>query len=620
MIIKTRFIKILVLMGVAVMLTLPFTTVDKVTFAAAAASKTVSAGSTWVIDKTTNLSSLTIAEGAVIKAPDGKSLTMTVDGIGKAMKPGVFKGDILITVTDKFFGPTSSMSQSKEPTEFRAAILIEDGKYVPEKSVPAIVQGGKVTDKATTGVTLMGTEDNFNGIIVTGNSEYTIEGVKIDFEGNGGNDFTGYGAGIACIGKSKVTINNSEIKFKGITRCTLHAGGDSVTTLNNCRLINESPNKEGFVPMWALGLSGTNRATQLCDNATVYYNNCHIQGNGWGALSIDGGKHVRMYLKDSTIELTGPRSRGYGAFSIGDALISYDNCNLNIQGYPLLLGGHSDKSDGEITNGSVINSTLYGVMMFRLKGGELKVNKGSALNTASSVFVVKGCNPYLNIDNAVLNPGNGVILQLMDNDDPGMGPSRFIVPIGADVAIPGRDLTVADPNKDVFMTVSNMEAKGNFYNSTTNLRANSIESVSMPSMAGMSAGGLSEGGSATEDQQGVKNLDLKFANAKVNGIISAATAAYREGVVVIDVSNCEELSAVTQTAHEPVNNGVIVSFDKSSVWTVAGTSYLTSLTVAKGAVIKAPEGKTLTMTVDGVKKSIETGTYKGKIVITVTKG
>jgi len=618
MIIKNRVIRILVSMGVAAMLMLHFAAIDNPALALSAASKTVSAGSSWVVDKTTNLSSLTIADGAIVKAPDGKSLTMTVDGIGKAIKPGVFKGDIFITVTEKFYGPSSSMSQSKEPQEFRAAILIEDGRYIAEKSVPAIVKGGKVTDRTTNGVTLMGTEDNFNGIVVMGNSEYTIEGVKIDFEGNGGNDFIGYGAGITSLGKSKVTINNSEIKLKGVTRCTLHAGGDSITTLNNCRLINESPDREGFVPMWALGLSGTNRVTQLCDNATVYYNNCHIQGNGWGALSIDGGKRVRMYLKDSTIELTGPRARGYGAFSIGDALISYDNCNINVQGYPLLLGGHTDKSDGEITNGTVINSTVYGVMMFRLKGGELKVNKGSTLNTASSVFVVKGCNPYLNIDNALLNPGNGVILQLMDNDDPGMGPSRFIVPIGADAAIPGRDLTVADPNKDVFMTVSNMEVKGNFYNSTTNLRANSIEAVSMPSMSGMSAEGLSEGGSATEDQQGVKNLDLKFANARVNGIISAATAAYREGVAVIDVSNCEELSAVTQTAHEPVNNGVIVSFDKNSVWTVAGTSYLTSLTVAKAAVIKAPEGKTLTMTVDGVNKPIGVGTYKGKIVLTVT--
>jgi hypothetical protein len=572
-----------------------------------------------VVEKSVALRSLTVAEGASLAAPEGKSLTMTVGGIGTAIRPGVYKGDIFITVTDKFFAPSSGLSRGGKPPEFRAAILIEDGKYVPEKSVPAIVQGGKVTDKAAAGVTLMGCEDNFNGIVVTGNSEYTIDGVKIDFEGNGGNDFIGYGAGIASFGNSKVTINNSEIKLKGLTRCALHSGGNSVTTLNNCRLSNESPSSDKVVPLWALGLSGTNRVTQLCDNATVYYNNCNIKGNGWGTLSIDGGVRVRMYLKDSTVELTGPRARGYGAFSIGDALISYDHCTVNVQGYPLLMGGHGNQQNGEITNGSVINSTLYGVMIFRDSGSELKVNKNATLNSASSTFVVKGSNSHLNIDNAVLNPGNGVILQLMDNDEPGMGPSRFIVPIGADVPIPGRDLTVANPKEDVFMTVSNMEVKGDFYNSTTNLKVNCIENVANSAMAGRGGEGLSAASTDTSDQQGVKNLDLKFANAKVNGVISAARAAYKEGVVVIDAGNNKELSSVTQTAREPVNNGVIVSFDKDSVWTVAGTSYLTSLTIAKGASIAAPKGYSVTMTVDGVKTAIKEGKYSGKIALTVTK-
>jgi hypothetical protein len=197
-----------------------------------------------------------------------------------------------------------------------------------------------------------------------------------------------------------------------------------------------------------------------------------------------------------------------------------------------------------------------------------------------------------------------------------MGPSRFIVPIGADVPIPGRDLTVANPKEDVFMTVSNMEVKGNFYNSTTNLEANSIEKVSM---SGMGTEGAPASVRDTSTRQGVKNLDLKFANAKVNGIISAAAAAYKEGVVIIEPSNYKELGAVTQAAHESVNNGVIVSFDKNIVWTVAGTSYLTALTVAKGAVIKASKGKTPTMTVDGVKTAIKAGTYTGKIVLTFTK-
>jgi len=569
-----------------------------------------------VLENSVALNSLTIAEGASLAAPEGKSLSMTVDGIGKAMRPGVYTGDIFLTVTDQYFCPSGG--RGGEPPEFHSAVLIKDGKYVPEKSIPAIVRGGEVTDKKATGITIVGDEENFNGIVVDGDSEYTIENITIDFDGEGDNDFIGLGAGIANYGNSKVTINNSEIRLKSVWRCALHCGGNSVTTLNNCRLINESPAHETKAPpVWVLDFRGTNRVTQLCGNATVYYNNCYIRGNGWGGLSIDGGVVVRMYVKDSTIELIGSRAHGYGAFSIGDALVSYDHCTVNVQGYPLLMGGGEGINNGEITNGTVINSTQFGVKIFRDAGSTLKVNNGSVLNSDSSTFLVKGSNSYLNIDNAVLNPGNGVILQLMDSDEVGMGPTRYIVPIGADEPIPGRDLTVANPKEDVFMTISNMEVKGDFYNSTTNLKANSRDKVSMPGMPGMSAEGRPEGFMDTSARQGVKNLDLKFANTRVNGVISAATQKHREGVVIIENINQEEISRVTQTAQAPVNNGVIVSFDKNSIWTVAGTSYLTSLTLADGAVIKAPSGKTLTMTVDGEKTEIEAGAYTGKIVLAV---
>ena len=39
-----------------------------------------------------------------------------------------------------------------------------------------------------------------------------------------------------------------------------------------------------------------------------------------------------------------------------------------------------------------------------------------------------------------------------------------------------------------------------------------------------------------------------------------------------------------------------------SVWTVTATSYLTSLTIGKGSSVVAPEGKKLTMKVNGKKQ------------------
>jgi hypothetical protein len=454
------------------------------------------------------------------------------------------------------------------PQEFRAAVVIDNGKYVPEKSVPAIIKGGSITDKATVGVSTTGCEDDFNGIIIKGDSKYTIEKAYIEFEGEGRNDFVGYGAGIMAIDDTKLTINDTDIHFTGAWRCGFHGGGNSITTLNNCRITNISPTSEKGPPQFATRFSGSSRVTQCCDNATVNYNNCYIKNNGWGVLCVDGGVRTRIYAKDSTIELKGPRASGYSAFSIGDCFISYDHRVVNVQGYSMLMGGHGDKNDAEIINGTIINSDLNAVMIFRLQGGEIMVSKGSVLPSASSSFLLKGACAYLNIDNAVLNPGNGVILHLMDNDDFGMGSyARFIVPAGIDKAIPGRDLAKADPKDGVFMTISNIKVKGDFYNSTTDLKPNCREQCpvrDMPPMTAPVAGDKAAPAIRMMDNthtQGIKNLDLKFINAEVEGIISAATAAYKEGLTVIDASNNRELGAVKQTAAEPINNGVIVSFD-----------------------------------------------------------
>ena len=49
-------------------------------------------------------------------------------------------------------------------------------------------------------------------------------------------------------------------------------------------------------------------------------------------------------------------------------------------------------------------------------------------------------------------------------------------------------------------------------------------------------------------------------------------------------------------------------------------SYVTGLTIAKGAAITAREGYSVTMTVNGVRIVIGADSYKGQIVLTVTSG
>jgi hypothetical protein len=236
-----------------------------------------------------------------------------------------------------------------------------------------------------------------------------------------------------------------------------------------------------------------------------------------------------------------------------------------------------------------------------------------------------------------MNAKNHVIVQLMDTEEAGMTQQDYNIPVGiVDVALQGRDLATASPTDDVNINISNSKIQGNFFNSTTNIRAyknsatggmgrfhDTVVGVAQVSAQGAAPAGAAPAGEGAvapgggRDLRGPKNLGLNFTNVRIEGVISSATQAYREGLTVIREDNRYELCNITQKSAETVNNGVVVSLDKDSVWIVTGNSYITSLTIAKGAEIKAPEGKSLTMLVNGKKTGISAGKYSGKIKMVV---
>ena len=73
-------------------------------------SVTIKAGETWKVTETTRLDALTVYDGATITAPDGCSLTLTVDGVETGQKlvttawvdtqitPGIYRGDVVLTM------------------------------------------------------------------------------------------------------------------------------------------------------------------------------------------------------------------------------------------------------------------------------------------------------------------------------------------------------------------------------------------------------------------------------------------------------------------------------------------------------------------------------------------
>lgn len=596
-----------------------------------------------MVQQTTHLSRLTIKEGGRLTAPEGKFVQLTVNGAGKQQKPGVYQGDVILSVAKSYHMPPHGLMQVMgRSEEFRNAIVVENGAVAREKCVPAVIQGGSVTDQAAQDLYIASDEESFNGILVTGDSEYTINNVKMDLDGFGANDFMGVGAGITAVDNAHVTINDSEIKLSGVTRCAVHVGGDSVVTVNNCKLVNHSPDAPEWIGdfSWGVGFVGCNRLVQLCDNGTAYYNNCDLDTNGWGVFSIDGcDDSVKYYMKDCRVNLSGPNSHGYGAFCIGDRnVVRMDHCKMRVNGYALIVRGMIGAARAEIVNGCEISGNRFGVFCVGDKATPVTISDSSIL-TDKATFVVKGSSTVFHVDNAKLKPRNGVLLQLMDNDEAGMFIKTVKLPVGrVDVPVEGRDLSVIHPEEDVTMNFANMDLKGNFFNSTTNLH---MENEAVPGRSGkVTFGGMfdppegSDGLSFLDAEppegvephekkdydaglRGPKNLALNLVNVRLEGVVSSAVAAYREGLTQIEEDQRLELSNITQTAAPTVNNGVIVDLDKDSSWLVTGTCYITGLKLADTAILKGYGGKKLTMTVDGAETAIQAGSYRGTIVLSL---
>ena len=595
-----------------------------------------------VIPDSLRINALDIRPGASVSAPEGKYFLLTVNGVNVPAVPGFYEGEVCVTVCDNFTRESLRFGE-KTVSNYRAGAIVSDGKIVKRSSVPALFQGGEVTDTAAKDFKLVSREWDVNGFYITDDTEYTIENGDITLEGDGTDDFVGMGAAIATAGNARVTINNTKIRTRGIGRGTLFVGGESQVTMNDCDFsatadeptpeeLSKAKEMERMVePPWSIGLRGNVRTLNLAGSGVLTVNRSHVTCNRWGALSVDGAHLNRMYVNDSLVEITG--DNGYGFFCIADDLmfdyskfpepgcinvISNSTFNVAYTAALMSLGNGCV----EFKNKSVVNSKRFGVFCHRHNGGSLKVNTGAQINSDQSSFVVKGSTLNIELDDAKLIPGNGTILQLMDNDDVGMCQDPFLIPVGEVDVRDDRDLTVAIPGEDIFVTVSNMETEGNFYNSTTNFRACNRRlppDPDAPKSEGMEApsplpGAFPLRGFLGDELMGAKNLDMKLVKARVTGIISAANAAYKAGLTRITPENREELSNITQTAAKPVNNGVILSLDGKSVWTVTGASYLTKLVVEDGAVINSKNGP-VRMTVDGVETALKPGSYTGIIEI-----
>jgi hypothetical protein len=651
----------------AALLALFFATAN---LAAAIQAKTVEVGAKWVLEHSEKFSTLTIGEGASIKAPVGYSLTLVVDGVERDIKPGTYQGNVVLTLTnDNVVNFSAGPGGGKgTPFYFRQALYLDKtGINVSKSAVSAagayVYKGGEVND-----IDVKSTGESFNGVYVA-DGRYILKNLKLDFDGNGGNDFAGYGAGVMSSGTGATLIlDGANISTKGVVRTTIVADKGSNLIVKNSHieakngkqhddyLPNTTPGKMFDVP-WMLGLTGNCRATNLLgDNTIATYINSYLAAEGWGVLSVDSSTNTKLTAINSKIVITG--TSGYGTYAIGNSLNSFYGSSIDVPDYgAIVTGGNAlfgastvenlTKANTEHKLGlnagefaaltpaqTTVKSKRFGVMVWGSNGSEsntVKIMDGTVFDTDEASIIDRGAPAVIDVDGskgAQLNTKNGIILQVMDLDKASSVPTNGInlttgvyheatLPIAK---VKDFDLT-ASHKSDVIANFNSINLKGDFYNGiSTSMNSSgggmpggSALSTGAPIASGTGAPGGSA--SSTTTPTG-KNLILNFEKSNVTGLITSSTARHAKDTLTS--ADVLLVSEVKNTPGAAINNGVVVSLDNST-WTVTGTSYLTSLKIGDGSSVVAPKGRKLVFTVDGAKKQIKPGTYTGAIILDVIK-
>ncbi|WP_296117157.1 hypothetical protein [uncultured Eubacterium sp.] len=597
------------------------------------------------------------------KAEDGKVLTLVVDGAQKNISKGasyeVSDSDAVTVKETKVYksgGPSCPPWDMMKPGvkksvyNFRQALLVNNGAIVNDASVTEAITGGSYDASKAEGVTVTSDGEHFNGIYVTGNSKYDINKSTLKATGDGGDDFSGWGAAVMADEDTNVNIKDTVIDTAGTIRTAIWVGGNSKTTVDNSLIYAKETTDDyqtytDLVPAmmkrvpFALGMEGTVRATNVLGAGQAIYNNSMIISTGWGALSTDSGT---SHTQTGTYALTVNNSvSGIGTVEVAQAAKKYtatQEVNGVTYGYTMGGSGYVTYADSGVWNkysnvqfyspdyvqilasgessSEYDKSYMYSdriAFMTQQAGGGTLTLKDSDVDTKDALMQIKSGKAnkgysHLVVDNTDVDfsgdskrTDDGILVELVESDDAGNpGVTSYTINDVGENAVPtGKEIN--DSSADF----KNGTYKGDIWNSIYNNK---------------------------------QALDVSLENAKLEGTVSSSVAVHIDPDTGKTVENGTVLQAYTgsekenhadylaekggttgdymtigsfsHTAHKTINNPVNLTVDKKSEWTVTGDSYLNTLDLASADCITASEPETVyttALTVDN--KEYAYGTY-----------
>lgn len=547
------------------------------------------------------------------------------------------------------------LSEDK-PLPYRAALFVTKNGVEADRSVTAALRGGAYDDAGADGVMVEAHSEDFSAVIVDG-TEYTLKNARITMptasDGQKVCDFAGLGAAVAAFNRAKVTLENVEITTEGVAKCTVYAdnGADVVVrdaklSVMGGRLYDGYVNSADFNFMvatpWVLGMMGNARGTNLMgDKTTMAFVNCDVKAANWGVLSTDNGEGNILGVIDSTLTAVGSEAdkknpyhktygSGYGTYILGcdedfrgvtinagtyvgiarDGNAVYRSSRGPVKVVSAMSGEtlYEGEGKGQISR---LHSDAFGIMAHGF--ADLKLTDGTVMDTGNAAFLMRCGGVKIRVeDGAQVTPADGVLVQIIDDDDATVGvnwhgekelefhtefrekegwpsengqiSSHMPPPDPSDMPPPpppGEEMPA--PQFDVRFSAADTELRGDLFN-----------------------------GSGYYGQEAKQLYVTLEKGAVLTGAISATeTIHVDENGRQNTFFTSEQYYYLGHVANRPFYNGdnaVEVTLRADAVWNVTGEGILTALTVQDGAALNGR------VTVNGAEFVPEAGkTYTGEI-------
>ena len=579
-------------------------------------------------------------------------------GAGAWLQSLVHKGDYMSNNEKSLSIHHSCELDESKIIEYRTALYVTKDGIDKNYSAADAIQGGSFDDAGANDIRVKSKDPAFSAVLVDG-GRYTLKNAKLtlitDGDGSEVCDFVGLGAAVGAFNGARVEIENCDIATEGVAKCTVFVDEGSDVVVKDSRLsamggkvyegyVSSADFNKMVTPPWVLGITGNARGTNLMGSkaATVFVNT-DVKAANWGVLSTDNGEDNRLTVIDSALTVVGSDidkkdpyhktwGSGYGTYILG--------CDEDFRGVKMNVGtyigiaregnavyrsskGHirvTSPTTGEILyegegKGQVseLNSDAFGIMAHDF--AELTLTDGTVMNTENAAFLMRCGGVKIHVtDGAKLSVKDGILLQIIDDDDKSVGvdwnspiimefnkdfyekegwpsengqiTSQMPPPAPEDIPPLPPDLEMLpEPQFDVRFDAADVILNGSLYN-----------------------------GSGYYGQQAKQLYVTLGRGAVLNGAISATETIHVDETGKQNTHfTCDQYYYLGHVANRPFYNGdnaVEVELEAGSVWNVTDRGIVTALTVHEGATLVG------TVTVDGAEIVPEAGkTYTGEIVV-----